>query len=406
MGPLSGLRIIDMSSVLMGPYATQILGDFGADVIKVESPDGDLVRQIGPGRHGNMGPLFLNANRSKRSITLDLKRPECRDAVLRLCANADVLVYNVRPKAMARLGLSYEEVAAVNPGIIYAGMFGYAQEGPYADRPAYDDLIQGASTLPYLFSRVNDGKPRYVPTAVADRVVGLFAVSAILASVIERSKSGKGQRVDIPMFETMVSFVMADHMGGLTFEPPLDQGGYVRQLSADRRPYQTKDGHICALIYNDGHWRRFFAAIGRPEVPQVDPRYRDFVSRMAHINEIYGELGQIFLTRTTAEWMELLEKADVPAMPMYDFQGVLSDPHLNETGFFKTLEHPSEGTIRQMDVPARWSRTPAVPERLAPRQGEHGAEILREAGFSEQEIEALTQDGPSEETGPSVAVRI
>lgn len=406
MGPLSGLRIIDMSSVLMGPYATQMLGDFGADVIKVEAPDGDLIRQIGPARHPDMGPLFLNANRSKRSITLDLKRPECREALLRLCEDADVLVYNVRPKAMARLGLSYEDVAAVNPGIIYAGMFGYSQDGPYADRPAYDDLIQGASTLPYLFSRVNEGKPRYVPTAVADRVVGLFATSAILAAVVERNGSGQGQRVDIPMFETMVSFVLGDHLGGLTFEPPLDGGGYARQLSADRRPYQTKDGHICTLIYTDGHWRRFFAAIGRPEMPQADPRYRNFAARMAHINEVNGELAQIFLTRTTAEWMELLEKADVPALPMYDFEGVLNDPHLVATKFFRTVEHPSEGTIRQMAVPAQWSRTPAVPDRLAPRQGEHAAEILREAGFSDEEIAALGLCGVSEKAAPDAAAGI
>lgn len=402
MGPLSGLRVIDMSSVLMGPYATQMLGDFGADVIKVESPDGDLVRQIGPGRHPSMGPLFLNANRSKRSIALDLKRPECRDALLRLCRYADVLVYNVRPKAMARLGLSYEDVSQVNPRIIYAGMFGYAQNGPYADRPAYDDLIQGASTLPYLFSRVNEGKPRYVPSAVADRVVGLVAASAILASVVERNASGKGQRVDIPMFETMVSFVLGDHLGGLTFEPPLDQGGYARQLSADRRPYQTRDGHICALIYNDGHWKRFFAAIGRPEMPEADPRYRNFVSRMAHIDQVYGELAEIFLTRTTAEWMTLLEAADVPAMPMYDFHGVMQDPHLVATDFFRTVEHPSEGTIRQMAVPAQWSRTPAIPDRLAPRHGEHAREILAEAGFTDDEIAALgvcaAGDAPADAT--------
>lgn len=389
MGPLSGVRIVDMTSVLMGPYATQMLGDFGADVIKVEAPDGDLVRKIGPSRHADMGPLFLNANRSKRSITLDLKKPECRDALLRLCKTADVLVYNVRPQAMARLGLSYETVAEANPKIIYAGMFGYGQDGPYAARPAYDDLIQGASTLAYLFSRVNDDGPRYVPTALADRVVGLVAASAILASIIERYRSGKGQRVDIPMFETMVGFVMGDHMGGLTFEPPLDHGGYSRQLSRDRRPYRTKDGYICALVYNDGHWRRFFAAIGRPEMPEADPRYRDFVSRMAHIDEVYGELSDIFLTRTTGEWLELLEKADVPAMPMYDFEGVLGDLHLKAVNFFQEVEHPSEGTIRQMAVPAKWSRTPAVPDRLAPRQGEDAAEILREAGFTNEEIEAL-----------------
>ncbi|OWJ79632.1 CaiB/BaiF CoA transferase family protein [Haematobacter genomosp. 1] len=393
MGPLNGIRIVDMTSVLMGPYATQMLGDFGADVMKVEAPDGDLVRKIGPARHAGMGPLFLHANRSKRSITLDLKVPEGREALLRLCADADALVYNVRPKAMERLGLSYEEVAAVNPRIVYAGMFGYAQNGPYAARPAYDDLIQGAATIPYLFSRVNEGHPRYVPTAMADRIVGLVAANAILASLIERDRSGSGQRVDVPMFETMVSFVLSDHMGGLTYEPPLDKGGYARQLSADRRPYQTQDGYICALIYNDGHWRRFFAAIGQPEMPEADPRFRDFVSRMAHIDEVYGELSRLFLTRTTAEWMELLEEADVPAMPMYDFEGVLNDPHLAATGFFQMVDHPSEGKIRQMAVPAKWSRTPALPERLAPRQGENTAEILREAGMTTAEMDAMAQAG-------------
>lgn len=393
MGPLSGVRIIDMSSVLMGPYATQMLGDFGADIIKVEAPDGDVVRKIGPARHEGMGPLFLNVNRSKRSIVLNLKKPACRDALLRLCETADVLVYNVRPQAMARLGLSYETVAEHNPRIIYAGMFGYGQDGPYAARPAYDDLIQGASTLAYLFARASDGEPRYVPTALADRVVGLVASSAILASIVERNRSGQGQRVDVPMFETMVGFVMGDHMGGLTYEPPLDHGGYSRQLSRDRRPYRTKDGHICTVIYNDGHWRRFFAAIGRPEMPDADPRYRDFASRMAHIDEVYGELSDVFLTRTTAEWMELLERADLPAMPLYDFEGVMADPHLKATGFFQTVEHPSEGTIRQMAVPAKWSRTPAVPERLAPRQGENGIEILQEAGFTVDEIEALQRAG-------------
>ncbi|MEW5423556.1 CaiB/BaiF CoA transferase family protein [Amorphus sp. 3PC139-8] len=402
MGPLSGIRIVDMTTVLMGPYATQMLGDFGADVIKVEAPDGDVARQIGPARHEGMGALFLNANRSKRSITLDLKKPEGRAALLRLCESADVLVYNVRPQAMSRLGLSYEEVAAVNPKIVYAGLFGYGQNGPYAARPAYDDLIQGGATLPYLFSRVNDGKPRYVPQAIADRVVGLVGVNAILAALVERDRSGVGQRVDIPMFETMVSFVLGDHLSGLTFEPPLDKGGYARQLSPDRRPYQTKDGHVCALIYTDGHWRRFFAAIGRPDMPEADPRFRSFSARMANIDAVYAELGDIFLTRTTAEWLALLEEADVPAMPMYDFEGVLQDPHLVATGFFHMVDHPSEGEIRQMAVPATWSRTRAEPERYAPRQGEHGEEILREIGVDEAEIARLREAGVLGRVEPGV----
>lgn len=393
MGPLAGLRIVDMTTVLMGPYATQILGDFGADVIKVEAPDGDLVRQIGPMRHKGMGPVFLNVNRSKRSITLDLKKPDGREALLALAKEADVLVYNVRAKAMDRLGLSFETLQEINPKLIYAGMFGYDQNGPYAARPAYDDLIQGGALIPYLFSRVNEGKPSYVPAAIADRIVGMAAVNAILAAVMERTQSGKGQRVDVPMYETMVSMIMADHMGGLTYEPPLDQGGYARHLSPDRKPYETRDGHICALVYTDGHWRRFFKAIGRPDMPDADPRFVSFPNRMAHIDEVYAELAVIMRTRTTAEWMDLLEQADVPAMPMHDFESIMDDPHLREIGFFQTVEHPSEGRIKAMAPPVTLSRTPAQPSRPAPRQGEHGVEILREAGFSESEIASLTASG-------------
>ena len=238
MGPLQGIKVIDMTTVLMGPYATQMLGDYGADVIKVESLDGDVTRQIGPTRHPGMGPVFLNTNRSKRSICLDLKKPAGRDAVLRLIETADVLVYNVRPQAMARLNLGYDVVAKINPRLIYAGVFGFGQDGPYAAKPAYDDLIQGATALPALMAQTADGVPRYVPNALVDRIVGLTAVGAICASLVDRERTGRGQRVDIPMFETMAGFVMGDHMGGLTYEPPLDKGGYARHLSPDRQALQ------------------------------------------------------------------------------------------------------------------------------------------------------------------------
>ena len=392
MGPLQGVKVIDMTTVLMGPYAAQMLGDYGADVIKVESLEGDVTRLIGPARHPGMGPVFLNTNRSKRSIALDLKKPGGRDAVLRLLKTADVLIYNVRPQAMSRLQLGYDVVSKVNPRLIYAGVFGFGQDGPYAAKPAYDDLIQGATALPALMAQTGDGVPRYVPNALVDRIVGLTAVGAICASLVHRDRTGRGQRVDIPMFETMAGFVMGDHMGGLTYDPPLDKGGYARHLSRDRRPYKTSDGYICVIVYNDKQWENFFKATSRDDL-RSDPKFATFAGRAGNIDMVYAELARIFETRTTAEWTELLNKADVPVMPMHDLMSILQDPHLVATDFFPVIDHPSEGKIRSMKVSARWSETPSEPARLAPRLNEHGAEILREAGFSTEEIAALERDG-------------
>ena len=392
MGPLEGVKVVDMTTVLMGPYATQMLGDYGADVIKVELLDGDVTRQIGPTRHPGMGPVFLNTNRSKRSICLDLKKPAGRDAVLRLIEKADVLVYNVRPQAMMRLQLGYDVVSKVNPRLIYAGVFGFGQDGPYAAKPAYDDLIQGATALPALMAQTSDGVPRYVPNALVDRIVGLTAVGAICASLVHRDKTGRGQRVDIPMFETMAGFVMGDHMGGLTYDPPLDRGGYARHLSPDRRPYKTADGYICVIVYNDKQWENFFKATGRDDL-RSDPKFATFAGRATNIDVVYAELARILGTRTTAEWNEILEKADVPVMPMHDLETLLGDPHIVATSVFPVTDHPTEGRIRSTKVSAKWSETSAEPQRLAPRLGEHSEEILREAGFSNDEIAAMVRDG-------------
>jgi crotonobetainyl-CoA:carnitine CoA-transferase CaiB-like acyl-CoA transferase len=346
MGPLKGIKVVDMTTVLMGPYATQMLGDFGADVIKVESLDGDVTRLIGPMRHAGMGPVFLNTNRSKRSICLDLKKPSGRDAVLRLVRDADVLVYNVRPQAMARL----------------------------------------------LMAQTGDGTPRYVPNALVDRIVGLTAVGAICASLVHRDRTGRGQRVDIPMFETMAGFVMGDHMGGLTYDPPLDRGGYARHLSPDRRPYKTSDGYICVIVYNDKQWENFFKATGRDDL-RNDPKFATFAGRATNIDVVYAELARILETKTTAEWNEILEKADVPVMPMHDLETLLGDPHIVATSVFPVIDHPTEGRVRSTRVSARWSETSAEPQRLAPRLGEHSAEILQEAGFSTDEVAAMVRDG-------------
>src|SRR3979411_173326 len=384
MRPLEGAKVIDMTTVLMGPYATQMLGDYGADIIKIETPDGDVTRLIGPTRHPGMGPVFLNTNRSKRSLCLDLKKPGGRDAVLRLIASADVLVYNVRPQAMARLQLGYDVVAKVNPRLIYAGVFGFGQDGPYAAKPAYDDLIQGATALPALMAQTSDGVPRYVPNALVDRFVGLTAVGRIWASLVHRDRTGRGQRVDIPMFETMAGFVMGDHMGGLTYESSRDKGVYARHLSPGRRPYKTSDGYICVIVYNDKQWENFFKATGRDDL-RSNPKFATFAGRAVNIDMVYAELARIFETRTTAAWTDLLTKADVPVMPMHDLESILQDPHLVATDFFPVVEHPSEGAIHSMKVSARFSDAPAEPIRLAPKLGEQSEEILTEAGFSQDE---------------------
>ncbi|MGV3549189.1 CaiB/BaiF CoA transferase family protein [Rhizobium sp.] len=393
MGPLSGIKVIDLTSVLMGPFATQYLGDFGADVIKVESPAGDTVRFIGPSPSPDMGPLFLNSNRSKRSVVLNLKTPEGRDLLLDLCTTADVLVYNVRPAAMKRLGLSWEDVNAVNPRLIYAGLYGYGQNGRYAARPAYDDLIQGGAALSHLFTLSGSEQPRYVPAAIADRVVGLTGLSGILAAIIERSRSGRGQRVDVPMFETMVNLVLCDHLGGLTFDPPAGPAGYTRLLAADRRPLQTADGHLCALVYTDDQWRRFLAAIGQEDLPLTDSRFASFGARIENIAHVYGWLAEIFLTRTSGEWIDLLDAADVPVMAMHTLDSVLGDPHLMDTGFFSHVEHPSEGRMLSMANPVQMSATPVAATRHAPALGEHTVEVLQEMGLSDERIGRLLDQG-------------
>lgn len=392
MGPLQGVRIIDLTSVLMGPYATQTLGDYGADVIKIEARDGDVTRQIGPMRNPGMGPVYLNTNRNKRSLCIDLKSEAGREVILKLIATADVLVYNIRPQAMQRLNLGYETVSAINPRLIYAGVFGFGQDGPYAAKAAYDDLIQGAAALPFLNAKVSDGVPRYVPNALVDRIVGLTAVGAILASLVHRDRTGQGQRVDVPMLETMASFTMGDHMGGLVFDPPLDKGGYPRHLSRDRRPYQTSDGYVCVMVYNDKQWVSFLQAVDRHDL-LADPMYATFAARTQNIDIVYAELARIFLTRSTAEWLKLLDEADVPSLPMHTLESMFDDPHLAATDFFSKVDHPTEGLIRNMKVSATWSETPADTSRLAPRLGEQNAEILREIGYDPAGIDALTQAG-------------
>jgi crotonobetainyl-CoA:carnitine CoA-transferase CaiB-like acyl-CoA transferase len=391
-GPLAGVRVLDLTTVVMGPYATQILGDFGADVVKVEPPEGDVMRHAAPMRSPGMGHIFLNANRNKRSVVLDLKHPEGRAACLALVKRSDVLVYNIRPQAMARLALGWEDVRAVNPRLVYVGAFGYSQRGPYAARAAYDDLIQGAAGLPWLLQAAGAETPRYAPVTLADRTVGLHVVVAVCAALYRREKTGRGERVDVPMFESLLQLVLGEHLGGHTFEPPQGEAGYARMLASGRRPYETRDGWICVLVYNDKQWRAFFALIGRPELAH-DPRFATQEARSRHYEAAYALVAEEMRKRSTAEWLAALEAADIPVERMNSLADILADPHLAAIGYFGTVEHPSEGRLRTLAVPSEWSESAPGYRRHAPRLGEHTREVLAEAGYDEAAIERLLASG-------------
>jgi crotonobetainyl-CoA:carnitine CoA-transferase CaiB-like acyl-CoA transferase len=391
-GPLSGVRVLDLTTVVMGPYATQILGDFGADVIKVEPLEGDVIRQAWPFRNPGMGAIFLNVNRNKRSVALDLKKPAALEACLALAKQADVLVYNIRPQAMARLKLGYEDVRKINPKIIYVGCFGYSQRGPYAAKAAYDDMIQGASGLPWLLQKQGAPEPRYAPMIVADRSVGQQVASAVSAALYCREKTGKGQRVDVPMWEHLLQIVLSDHLGGYTFDPQKGEPGYARILTPDRRPYQTKDGYVCALIYNDKQWKAFAGIIGKPET-MARPEFATQEARSQNYTLAYAMVADEMKTRSTAFWVEALERGDIPVQRMNSLDDIVADPHLNAIGYLKLVDHPSEGRIRMLAVPSEWSESAPEYRRPAPRLGEHTREVLREAGLSKPKIDALIASG-------------
>jgi crotonobetainyl-CoA:carnitine CoA-transferase CaiB-like acyl-CoA transferase len=398
-GPLNGIRILDLTSVVMGPYASSLLADFGADVIKVEPPSGDIMRKSGPMRAADMGHFYLSINRNKRSVVLDLKQPDAMQVLLRMVKDADVLMYNIRPQAMARLGLGYDTVREINPRIIYAGAYGFSQKGTYAARPAYDDLIQGMCGIPWLSQQAGADKPRYAPMVLVDRMAGLQLSNAISSALFFRERTGKGQRVDVPMFEGILSVVLGEHLAGHQFIPAQGPTGYQRSLAHDRRPYQTSDGYICTLVYNDKHWRSFFDVIGRPEVFREDARFASQNQRLSNIDYVYGYLSETVRTRTTAAWLDAFEKADIPAARMYSIDDILADEHLESTGFIRKIEHPTQGSLYATAIPTEWSESVPEDRCHAPDLGEHTREVLEEFGYSAQEIEHLVASGAAQPRG-------
>ena len=390
-GPLAGITVIDLTAVVAGPYATMWLADLGAEVVKVEPPAGDTTRQAGHARHPGMGSVYLTLGRGKRSVALDLKQAAGRRAVLELCRRADVVVHNMRPAAIAGLGLGYDQVRAVRPDVVYATLAGFDPDGPYRHRPAYDDMIQGLTGLAAGLATVT-GAPAYVPGVVADKTAGLVLALAITAALVHRQRTGQGQEVVVPLFETMAAYHLVEHLWDATFDPPVGRPGYPRVLTPERRPFATTDGWICALPYQDKHFRALFAAVDRPDLA-ADPRFASIPARLADADAVYRVLGDLLAAGSTAHWLALFESIGVPAVALGDLDDLLADPHLAATGFFGTVDHPTEGRLRQPGPPVRMSATPATPGRPAARLGQHGVEVLRDLGYDRASIEQLIDAG-------------
>ena len=385
MLPLDGIRVLDLSTVVLGPYASQILAEYGADVIKIETPEGDSTRRTGPSTEAGMGAIFLGVNRGKRSIVLDLKTAQDQEALLRLVDTADVLMHSIRPQKLKAIGLDPETLRARNPRLVYVGLHGFVQDGPYGGMPAYDDIIQGMSGCAALME-LQTGTPQYFPTIAADKTTGLVAANAILAAIVMRERTGKGSYVEVPMLESMVAFNLVEHFYGQHFEPPLAAAGYPRLLNPWRRPYQTTDGYVCAMPYTDAHWQRFFIEAGAPELA-TDKRFKDISARTLNIEKLYELAAQIISGRSTQAWLETFNKLEIPASTMNRLQDLQQDEHLRATGFFETIHDPAMGELRFPGVPVKFNHS-RPPVAMPPRLGQHTDEILAEIGLSKNPSQA------------------
>ena len=389
-GALKGIKILDLTSVGFGPYACQILGDYGAEIIKIESPDGDITRGIAPFRNNGMGHFFLNANRNKRSLVLDLKKPEAKKIFFKLAETADVLITSIRPAAMDRLGLGFKACQKVNGKLIYVALVGFGQSGPYAKRPAYDDIIQGVSGMASMQGGRN-GDPTFVNASICDKICSQVAAHATLAALYSRTNSKTGQLVEVPMFESMVGFNLVEHQAGMTFNPALGSTGYERSMAEHRKPYATLDGFVCALPYTTKHWQTFFSIMKRNEMIN-DLRVTDPKLRSEKIGELYELVSELVKTWKTEDLLGALNTGDIPHGEATALDDLANDPHLEKVGYFQTWDHPSEGKIKLTAPPVKFSKTPATIDRLPPSLGEHNSEILKKIGFDDEEISALRRN--------------
>lgn len=386
-GPLHGVRVLDLSSVVLGPMGTQVLADMGADVIKVEAPEGDLMRSNGVVEHAGMSSIYLALNRNKRSVVLDLKHPDGIEALHALIPGVDVLVHNMRVGAIERLGLGYEAVARLNPDIVYCAATGFGQDGPDRDKPAFDDIIQAACGLVGAGCAAGQ-QPDYLPSLIADKTTGLAVANAVMAALFHRERHGVGQYVEVPMLETMAAFVLTEHMGGMTFPGSQAKAGYARLLEGGRKPVRTADGWMSMLPYTERHWKAFFREMGRDDLAE---RYNiaNRRERNANIRALYGHLAELAPLRTTAQWMELCAALDIPATPIYQLAELPGHPHLRAVGMFEESVHPTVGPIRQIRPTTRFARTPTRIRRPAPALGQHTEEVLREAGIAPEQIDRM-----------------
>ena len=388
--PLAGIKVIDATSVIMGPYAAQWLADFGAEVIKVETPQGDSTRHTGPSAEDGMSSLFLGVNRNKKSVVIDIKKPDGQTTLLHLIGGADVFMHNMRPQKLAGVGLDPDTLRKACPRLVYAGLHGFGQSGPYGGRPAYDDIIQGMSGNVAMMAQ-QTGTARFFPALTADKTSGLVVAMAIMAALLQRHTTGQGAFVEIPMFESMVAFNLVEHLSGEHFEPPLSPPGYARLMAGSRLPRKTADGQICLMPYTDEHWQRFFAAVGAPDVA-FDPRFATLPARTKNAEALYDLVDQYSVHQTSQYWIDLCDRLEIPAGRINQLTELKNDRHLQATGFFQRVDDAAMGQLRFPGVPVLFDgeRLPIdIPHRL----GADTENVLLQAGLSAERIASLLASG-------------